>query len=82
MPPQQFAAGHVTGARQLSAEQSDMAADSLKKYKDKMVVVYGETGSLGAAAVRAAHAQGFTKVFTLRGGLAAWRAEDLPLSRG
>jgi rhodanese-related sulfurtransferase len=25
--------------------------------------------------------QGFTKVFNLRGGLAAWRAENLPLAR-
>jgi len=32
--------------------------------------------------VRTLVQQGFTKVFNLRGGIAAWRAENLPLARG
>jgi len=32
--------------------------------------------------VRTLVQQGFTKVFNLRGGLAAWRAENLTLARG
>jgi rhodanese-related sulfurtransferase len=43
--------------------------------------VYDDGGSLGAAAVRQLSGQGFTRVFALRGGLAAWRADNLPLSR-
>jgi rhodanese-related sulfurtransferase len=31
--------------------------------------------------VRALTQQGFTKVFNLRGGITAWRAENLPLAR-
>jgi rhodanese-related sulfurtransferase len=45
------------------------------------VVVYDEGGSIGASAVRQLAAQGFTRVFALRGGLAAWRADNLPISR-
>jgi rhodanese-related sulfurtransferase len=37
---------------------------------------------LSASAVRQLAAQGFTKAFNLRGGLAAWRTENLPLTRG
>ncbi len=66
----------------MSGEQILEAADTLKKYKEKTVVVYDDTGSLGAAAARRLAAQGFTKAFTLRGGLAAWRTENLPLTRG
>jgi rhodanese-related sulfurtransferase len=77
-----FAAGHVTGARHLAPEQRDMAAESLKKFKDKMLVLYCEEGTQAASLTRQLHANGFTKVFTLRGGLAAWRAEGLPLQRG
>jgi rhodanese-related sulfurtransferase len=77
-----FAAGHVTGARHLAPEQRDMAAESLKKFKDKMLVLYCEQGQTAASLTRQLHASGFTKVFTLRGGLAAWRAEGLPLQRG
>lgn len=77
-----FAAGHVTGARNLAPEQRDAAAESLKKFKDRMLVLYCEEGTRAASLTRQLHAAGFTKVFTLRGGLAAWRAEGLPLQRG
>jgi rhodanese-related sulfurtransferase len=78
---EQFQTGHLAGARQMSGEQILKAADTLKKHKEKLVVVYDDTGSLGAAAVRQLTAQGFTKAFALRGGLTAWRADNLPLSR-
>jgi rhodanese-related sulfurtransferase len=78
---EQFQSGHLAGARQMSGEQILKAADTLKKHKEKLVVVYDDTGSLGAAAVRQLNAQGFTKAFALRGGLTAWRADNLPLSR-
>jgi rhodanese-related sulfurtransferase len=80
-PQEQFQAGHLAGARQMNGEQILKAADTLKKHKEKLVVVYDDTGNLGAAAVRQLNAQGFTKAFALRGGLTAWRADNLPLSR-
>lgn len=80
-PAEQYQAGHLTGARQMNGEQILKASDTLKKHKEKAVVVYDDSGSLGAAAVRQLTAQGFTRVFTLRGGLAAWRADNLPVSR-
>jgi rhodanese-related sulfurtransferase len=80
-PTEVFATGHVAGARQMSGEQILKAGDTLKKQKEKVVVVYDDTGSLGASAVRQLAAQGFTKAFNLRGGIAAWRAENLPLSK-
>src|ERR1700674_4310388 len=80
-PQEQYQAGHLAGVRQMSGEQILKAADTLKKHKEKAVVVYDDTGSLGTAAARQLAAQGFTRAFTLRGGLAAWRADNLPLSR-
>jgi len=80
-PAEAFATGHVAGAKQMSGEQILKAGDTLKKQKEKALVVYDDTGSLGAAAVRQLAAQGFTKAFNLRGGIAAWRAENLPLSK-
>jgi rhodanese-related sulfurtransferase len=80
-PQEQYQAGHLEGARQMSSDQIVSAADTLKKHKAKAVVVYDDSGSLGAAAVRQLAAQGFTRVFALRGGVAAWRADNLPLSR-
>jgi rhodanese-related sulfurtransferase len=80
-PAEAFATGHVAGAKQMSGEQILKAGDTLKKQKEKVLVVYDDTGSLGPAAVRQLAAQGFTKAFNLRGGISAWRAENLPLSK-
>ncbi len=80
--PEDFAIGHLAGARAMTGEQILKANDTLKKYKEKVVVVYDDSGSLSASATRQLTAQGFTKAFNLRGGLVAWRAENLPLSKG
>jgi rhodanese-related sulfurtransferase len=80
-PASEYAAGHISGARTLPTDQLSRAGDTLKRYKEKLVVVYCDAGSHASAAVRQLAAQGFTKVFTLRGGLSAWRAENLPLAK-
>jgi len=80
-PAEAFAAGHLAGARNLPPDQILNAGDTLKKYKEKPVVVYDESGSLGTSAARQLAAQGFTKAVNLRGGLAAWRTENLPLQK-
>lgn len=79
--PELFAAGHVNGAKQLDSDKILNAGDSFKRYKEKPVVIVDESGSLGAAAVRQLKVQGFTKAFTLRGGFASWRAENLPVTK-
>jgi rhodanese-related sulfurtransferase len=43
--------------------------------------VYDESGSLGISAARQLASQGFTKAVNLRGGIAAWRTENLPLQK-
>jgi len=81
-PLEQYQTGHVAGARQMGSDEILKAAETLKKHKEKTVVVYDDSGSLGAAAVRQLTAQGFSRAFALRGGLAAWRADNLPVTRG
>ncbi|HEX4268497.1 MAG TPA: rhodanese-like domain-containing protein [Steroidobacteraceae bacterium] len=81
-PAEQFAAGHLSGARRLDGEQILKAGDTLKKYKQKPLIVYDESGSLGTSAARQLKAQGFEHAFNLRGGLSAWRADNLPLEKG
>ena len=75
-----YAAGHIVGARH--AEPAALDAAVATHSKDAALVVYCETGvESGRAATRLA-AAGFTNAATLRGGLATWRAENLPLARG
>jgi rhodanese-related sulfurtransferase len=80
--PAEFAAGHISGARQLAGAQLDNAAEQLKKFREKLLLLVCEDGTRSSALTRTLHAAGFTKVFNLRGGLKGWRAEGLPLQRG
>ena len=80
-PAEQYAAGHLAGARRMDGEQILKAGDALKKYKQKALIVYDESGSLGGSAARQLKAQGL-QAFNLRGGLAAWRSDNLPLEKG
>lgn len=81
-PAEQYAAGHLAGARRMDGEQILQAGDTLKKFKQKPLIVCDESGSLGGSAARRLKAQGFTQAFNLRGGLAAWRSDNLPLEKG
>jgi rhodanese-related sulfurtransferase len=79
--PDEFAQGHVNGAKHLPSDQVVKAGEQFKRFKEKPVVVYCDSGSLAAAAVRQLTEQGFTKAFTLRGGFSGWRAENLPVAK-
>jgi rhodanese-related sulfurtransferase len=79
---EQFEISHLNGARNIPAAQLEEQAETLKKFHGKPLVVYCEAGSLSPAAVRRLADKGFTKAVGLRGGLAAWRADNLPVTRG
>ena len=76
-----FAAGHIRGARNLPADRLAEDLDGLKRFKDKPVVVYCDRGVTAPAVLRQLASSGFSKVVSLRGGLNAWRAEQLPVAR-
>jgi rhodanese-related sulfurtransferase len=79
--PEDHAAGHIAGSRQMDSHELVKAGDNLKKYKEKPVVVYCYSGSTGASAARVLNGQGFTQVFNLRGGISGWQSENLPIAR-
>ena len=79
---EEFESGHVIDARHLPQDEVAGAGESLKKYRDKPVIVCCESGMRSGAAARVLKAQGFTNVLNLRGGLGAWRTENLPLVKG
>jgi rhodanese-related sulfurtransferase len=78
----EYQAGHIIDARHIPASELASRAESLKKYKEKPVLIYCDNGFASAAAARALKALGFAQVVTLRGGLQTWRQENLPLVKG
>jgi rhodanese-related sulfurtransferase len=77
-----YEAGHIIDARHVPAAEVAGRAETFKKYKEKPVIVYCESGLASAGAARALRAAGFGKVVTLRSGLQNWRQENLPLVKG
>ena len=78
---EEFAGGHIVNARNIALESLSDSLDSIKRYREKPVVVCCEMGSRSAQAVKLLKAQGYTSVFNLNGGLSAWRRDNLPLSK-
>ena len=76
--PEAHRAGHIAGARAVALDALDGAVAN--QAKDKAVVAYCETGSDSAKAAERLVAAGFAQVATLKGGLASWRSDNLPLA--
>jgi rhodanese-related sulfurtransferase len=74
-----FEAGHIAEARNVLPSELESQADSMKKWRDRAVIAYCDTGASAAGAVRTLTKLGFTKVFNLEGGLNAWVKDNLPL---
>ena len=74
-----YEAGHIGEARNILAADLPTQADGLKKWRDRNVIVYCDSGMSAAGAARALAKLGFAKVFNLAGGLEAWRKENLPV---
>lgn len=78
----EYEAGHIIDARSIPAKEVAERAESLKKFKEKPVVICCDNGFASASAAKALKALGFNKVATLKGGLRSWRQENLPLVKG
>jgi rhodanese-related sulfurtransferase len=77
----EFAAGHVLGAKNLPlARLASSGADILKR-KDRPVIVYGDDGDRALKAAAALKKQGFPRVLNLSGGISAWQQAGLPVEK-
>jgi rhodanese-related sulfurtransferase len=74
-----YDAGHIGDARNVPLSELESQAESLKRWRDKNVITYCDSGVNGAGGARALLKLGFTKVFNLQGGVGAWVKDNLPL---
>ena len=80
--PNQFKDGHIAGARNLPGDQIAADAKALEKLAGKTVVLYCDDGATTGAALRTLARAGVKNALSLRGGLAAWKQENLPVVKG
>jgi rhodanese-related sulfurtransferase len=77
----EFATGHIPEARHIPLGQLLSRVGELDAWKDKPIVVNCQSGMRSATACALLRKQGFTKLFNLGGGFAAWQAAKLPSTR-
>lgn len=75
------AAGHITGSRHIPLAELEKRSDELKRKKPKPVLAIGANPREAAQAVSVLRRAGIETVFTLKGGLAAWTKQHLPLEK-
>lgn len=78
----QFEKGHLLDARNVPLADFEQHMQILEKLKDRGILIYCENGATSIKAVEKLKKQGFTGVKSLRGGLTAWRGENLPVFAG
>jgi rhodanese-related sulfurtransferase len=78
--PAEYAAGHAVGARSVPLSSLETSRE-LPKNKSLPVVVVCPTGTRAQRAVVQLKKLGFENATALAGGLAAWRAANLPTEK-
>ncbi len=78
--PGEYAAGHIVGSRNIPIGRLEVAPE-LPKNKALPVVLVCATGKRAATAAKALQAKGYTKAVVLAGGLAGWKAANLPVEK-
>jgi rhodanese-related sulfurtransferase len=79
--PNEFAAGHVLGAKNLPLARLAASGAELAKRKERPVIVYCDGSERSAKALAALKKLGFTRVANLSGGIAAWQQAGLPVEK-
>jgi len=77
----EYGSGHILGAKNLPLARAQSGAGDVAKKKDATLILYCESGDRAGRAAAALRKQGYTKVFTLSGGIGAWKQAGLPVER-
>ena len=78
----QFDKGHVLDARNIPLGDLETKTAAIERFKESGVVVYCDNGMSSQKAAETLKGLGFSRVFNLRGGLAAWKQDNLPVMKG
>ena len=79
--PNEFAAGHVLGAKNLPLARLEASGADLARKKERPLIVYCDGGERSAKALASLKKHGFTRVANLSGGLGAWQQAGLPVEK-
>ncbi|WP_295500467.1 rhodanese-like domain-containing protein [Limnohabitans sp. Rim8] len=79
--PDEFARGHVIGAKNLPLGQLEDKLQQVVKNKSAHVIMVCQVGARSARAAATARKLGYENVQSLSGGLRAWTAASMPTEK-
>ena len=79
--PAEFAAGHVTGARNVPLAELEAKLPGVMKNKALPLILVCASGARSGRGVSIAKKLGYEQAQSLGGGLKAWRAANLPIEK-
>lgn len=77
--PDEFEKGHIVNARNIPLERVAQGDDAIKKQKNKILLAVCADGASSGRAAGHLRKAGYENAFSLKGGIAGWRADNLPL---
>jgi rhodanese-related sulfurtransferase len=77
--PEEFEAGHIVNARNVGLDKIQSDPDPISKQKNKVFLTVCANGASSGKAASLLRKAGYDAVFSLKGGLGGWRADNLPL---
>jgi rhodanese-related sulfurtransferase len=77
----EFAAGHVTGAKNIPLGELEAKLGAAVKNKALPLILVCQSGARSGRALAIAKKLGFAQAQSLGGGLAAWKSANLPLEK-
>lgn len=80
--PAEFAAGHVGGSKNIPLGELENKLAGAVKNKALPLILVCQSGARSARAVAIAKKLGYEQAQSLGGGLASWRAANLPVEKG
>ena len=80
--PEEYAGGHITGAKSVPLGDLEQKLGGVAKNKASPLVMVCASGMRSRRAVAVAKKLGYEKVYTLAGGMGAWRSANLPVQKG
>jgi rhodanese-related sulfurtransferase len=77
----EYAGGHIINSVHVPLSYLKDRLKELEKYKSKPVIVGCKTGQRSGQACAMLKKEGFEQVYNLSGGVTAWQADNLPLTK-
>jgi len=75
----EFDSGHIVDAINIPFASLESRADELEKYKEQPLVITCKMGQHSGSAGTLLKKKGFNNVSRLKGGIAEWRGQSLPV---